>query len=233
MRLLICLLAGLWITVVHAQAPTSSYLTDVIAELEKSWPANRTVNLVFHGHSVPAGYFKTPEVRSLEAYPNLVRVELARRFPHATFNVIVTAMGGEDSVHGAERFETDVLTHHPDVVFIDYGLNDRRVGLAAARAAWTKMINSAGNSGVKLILLTPTPDMNSHLGDPAHPLEQQAAQIRRLAAGFNVGLADSLAAFRQALDSTPLPDLMSQANHPNGAGHRLVATEILKYFEPK
>ncbi|MCX6631512.1 MAG: hypothetical protein NTW28_28195 [Candidatus Solibacter sp.] len=81
-------------------APLSSYLSDVIAELQKEWPANRAVNILFHGHSVPAGYFKTPAVHSLEAYPHLVRAELARRFPHAVVNVIVTAKGGEDSVRG-------------------------------------------------------------------------------------------------------------------------------------
>jgi len=29
-------------------------------ELQKEWPKNRAMNIVFHGHSVPAGYFKTP-----------------------------------------------------------------------------------------------------------------------------------------------------------------------------
>lgn len=212
-------------------APPASYLADVIGELRKDWPANRTVNIVFHGHSVPAGYFKTPEVRSLEAYPHLVRAELARRFPHAVVNVIVTAKGGEDSVRGAARFETDVLACHPDVVLIDYALNDRRAGLDAARDAWSRMIRLAQGRGVKVILLTPTPDESARLDDPRDPLEMHAAQIRRLAAEFGVGLADSLAAFRRALDATPLSDLMAQTNHPNAAGHRLVAAEILKYFD--
>jgi len=42
------------------------YLSDVKQELEKTWPQNRTVNLVFHGHSVPAGYFLTPHVNTLQ-----------------------------------------------------------------------------------------------------------------------------------------------------------------------
>jgi acyl-CoA thioesterase-1 len=233
-RLTFLFATALLIPAAHAQvAPPSSYLADVMAEMQKLWPGNRTVNIVFHGHSVPAGYFKTPEVRSLEAYPHLVRAELAHRFPHSTFNVIVTAKGGEDSVHGAARFETEVLCHRPDVVLIDYGLNDRGPGLAAAREAWTKMIRLCQDRGIKLILLTPTPDQRSHLDDPDDPLEAHAAQIRRLAAEFRVGLADSMTAFQQAVKSMPLVDLMSQVNHPNAAGHRMVAIEILKYFEPK
>ena len=37
----------------HAQvADRASYLSDVVAELGKRWPESRTLNLVFHGHSV-------------------------------------------------------------------------------------------------------------------------------------------------------------------------------------
>lgn len=45
-----------------AAADPASYLAPVIGELGREYPRNRTVNLVFHGHSVPAGYFKTPHV---------------------------------------------------------------------------------------------------------------------------------------------------------------------------
>jgi lysophospholipase L1-like esterase len=179
---------------------------------------------------VPAGYFKTPEVRSLEAYPHLVREGLARLFPHAVINVIVSARGGENAVDGAARFNRDVLAHNPDLVLIDYSLNDRRVGLEAARAAWTRMIVAARNRGAAVVLLTPTPDLKSTLGDPRDPLEQQAVQVRQLAAEFSVGLVDSLRIFEQAADAEHMPELMSQNNHPNGNGHRLIAAAILQYF---
>jgi len=39
-------------------ADPSDYFDDVKTELKKEWPGNRTINLVFHGHSVPAGYLK-------------------------------------------------------------------------------------------------------------------------------------------------------------------------------
>jgi acyl-CoA thioesterase I len=216
----------------HAGEPArpETYLTSLIAELRKDWPGNRTVNIVFHGHSVPAGYFRTPEVRSLEAYPHLVREGLARLFSHAVINVIISAKGGEDSVDGAARFERDVLAHNPDVVLIDYSLNDRRPGLEAARAAWTKMIVAARNRGAAVILLTPTPDLRASLGDPSDPLEQHAAQVRQLAGAFGVGLVDSLWIFEQGADAEHMPELMAQSNHPNERGHRLVAAEILRYF---
>ena len=112
------------------------YLADVLSILREPWPENRTVNIVCHGHSVPAGYFATPAVDTFNAYPHLLHAGLKERFRNAVINVIVTAIGGENSSSGAERFERDVLCHRPDVVTIDYGLNDRGIGLDRATAGW-------------------------------------------------------------------------------------------------
>lgn len=208
-----------------------TYLADVVALLRQEWPANRTVNIVCHGHSVPSGYFQTPVVDTFNAYPHLLHQALKERFPFAVVNVIVTAIGGENSVQGAERFARDVLAVRPDVVTIDYSLNDRGLGLAAARAAWSGMIAQALAVKAKVILLTPTADLASNLEDPADPLNQHAAQVRALAQAFDVALVDSLASFRQrVMDDANLPDLMSQGNHPNRAGHDLVVRELLPWL---
>ena len=36
------------------------YLEELCTRLAQRWPDNRTVNIVCHGHSVPAGYAATP-----------------------------------------------------------------------------------------------------------------------------------------------------------------------------
>lgn len=217
-------------------ADRSTYLRDVVAVLKAQWPDNRAVNLVCHGHSVPAGYFATPRVDSLSAYPHLLRVALAERYPYAVVNVIVSAIGGESSPAGAARFERDALTHRPDVVCIDYGLNDRGIGLAAARAAWESMIAAAQRSGARVLLLTPTPDMTQAPGAAdaeRRPLREHAAQIRALADGHGVGLVDSLAqADARCAAGGDLTDLLSWSNHPNRAGHELVARALLRWFPP-
>lgn len=214
-----------------APADPKTYLANVCAELTKCWPTNRTVTIVCHGHSVPAGYFRTPAVHTFEAYPYLLHRGLARRFPHAVINVIVTGIGGENSEQGAKRFRRDVLNIRPDVITIDYGLNDRYIGLARSDKAWRRMIKMALARHIKVILLTPTPDLTAHLDDPNDPLNQHADQIRRLAAEYHVGLVDSLALFEAKVRSgTPLKNLMAQSNHPNRLGHEIVAAGLLKWF---
>lgn len=219
---------------IPAVASPTNYLLSVSCEMAQCWPTNHSVNIVCHGHSVPAGYARTPEVRTFDAYPYLLHRGLSERFPHAVINVIVTAIGGENSESGAKRFEQDVLSLRPEVVTIDYALNDRKIGLARAEKAWRAMIEAALAAKVKVILLTPTADLRSKLDDPNDPLNQHTEQIRRLAAEYHVGLVDSLAQFKNYMhDGGKLADLMAQGNHPNRKGHELVAAELLKWFPKK
>lgn len=139
MRILLIFIASIAsMTAIAQQNPPLSsekepYLKSISDLCKVDWPKNRTVNIICHGHSVPSGYFKTPEVNSLESYPNLLRISLAKIFPHAVINVIVTSIGGEASDRGAARFTEDVLSHKPDVITIDYALNDRGIGLESQR----------------------------------------------------------------------------------------------------
>ena len=190
----------------------SSYLAAFCQAARTAWPKNRTLTLVFHGDSVPAGYAKSPAVHPFDAYPHLLRVALNERFPYAVLNVTTTAIGGEASDAGAARFERDVLPLRPDVVFIDYALNDPRIGIAKAKVAWQSMIDRCKKAGIPVILLTPTADLAVKLSDGNAPLNRIAEMIRTMAAENHVGLVDSLAAFEAAVASgTPMESLMANA----------------------
>ena len=208
------------------------YLAPVLDKMAAQWPRNQTVNIVCHGHSVPAGYFATPFVNTFSAYPHLLHCLIKERFPFAVSNVIVTAIGGEASVKGAARFQNEVLCHRPDVLTIDYGLNDRFVGLEAAKSAWESMIGDALSANVKVILCTPTWDNNYYRrNEQWEQLCRHAEQIRTLADKYSVGLADSFEAYRRHVsEDSDLSKYLSHVNHPTQAGHRLVAEEIAKYF---
>lgn len=208
-----------------------TYLADILTLFNQTWPTNRCINIICHGHSVPAGYFKTPVVDSPNAYPYLLFMGLKERFPFAVLNVIVTAIGGENSARGAARFEKDVLSKNPDVICIDYGLNDRGMGLEKTRTALVSMITSAKSRKIKVILLTPTADMGANLDDARDPLNQQAVLIRAIAREQQVGLVDSLAEFHSYVkQGGNLSDLMSQGNHPNRKGHDLVVNKLREWF---
>lgn len=214
------------------QVLSSTYLSTIKEELEKDWPQNRTINLVFHGHSVPAGYFKTPTVNTLEAYPIQVLAHIKPLYPKAVINVINTSIGGENAESGSKRFKSTVLNHRPDVLFIDYALNDRRIGLKKAKKSWEKMIKKALKKKIKVILLTPSPDLKVNLLTANNVLERHSLQIIELAQTHDIGIVNSYQLFKnKLLAGENLESYMSQSNHPNEKGHALIAAEIISYFK--
>ncbi|GAB3499983.1 SGNH/GDSL hydrolase family protein [Spirosoma knui] len=224
------LLIGLSSGLQAQQADSATYLAAVKNELNAVWPKNRTINLVFHGHSVPAGYWHDHEVHTLESYPNLLLKKLKEQYPYAVINVIVTAIGGENSIKGQARFEQEVLVHKPDVLFIDYALNDQSAGLEKAKEAWEKMIQAALAKNIKIILLTPSPDQRVDIVAAGNRLELHTNQILKLAETHHVGIGNPYAQFRKVAVRGELPAYMSHVNHPNQKGHELIATELLKWF---
>lgn len=203
------------------------------AELDKPWPNNREVRCVFHGHSVPAGYFATPVIDTFNSYPHLFHRAWKAKHPFGFINVMVTAIGGENSTQGAARFARDVLSLKPDIVFLDYALNDRGIGLDKANEAWTSMILVGQKTGALIVLLTPTPDLAARMGEADEPLTQHSEQIKTLAKVHGLTLADPYHEFCRLRDAGhKLENFMSQGNHPNRAGHEIVAQLLMEQIDP-
>lgn len=212
-------------------ASNSSYLHLVVDELMKTWPQNRTVNLVFHGHSVPAGYFATPFVDSFNAYPHLLHRALKERFPFAVINAIVTAVGGETSDLGAARFQEEVLGHRADLLTIDYALNDRKIGLFTAEKSHREMLEAALEKSWKVLLMGPSADKRClYDHDDRRRLDAHNAQLKSLADEYNVGYVDILSLFDKEQKKGELDGFLSWHHHPNAAGHALIASELMKWF---
>jgi lysophospholipase L1-like esterase len=172
-------------------------------------------------------------VNTLDAYPFQVLKRIKEQYPLAVVNIINTSIGGENSVSGADRFESEVLIHKPDVLFLDYALNDTGIGLEKSYDAWNEMIGKALNKNIKIILLTPSPDQRINILEINNVLEQHQKQIRKLAKENGIGLVDSYDIFKEkVIAGDSISIFMSQVNHPNAKGHRLIADGIKVYFEP-
>lgn len=210
------------------------YLKEIKEKLELVWPENQTVNIVCHGHSMPAGYTASHMVRPLDAYPNQLRERLSYRFPTSVVNVIVTAIGGENSVPGAKRFESEVLNHKPELLLIDYGGNDRFIESARIRKAWSSMVERACEEHIKVLLLTPEVDCGGIYYEKDQlktDYEEVAAIIREVASEYKVGLVDVWQKFQNLLkDGRKRSDYMISVNHLNRRGHAVVTDAIMEWF---
>ena len=88
---------------------------------------DRELNIVYFGGSVTEGYGVSREVESWRA---LSGEWFKSQFPAATINTYSAAIGGTDTHLGIMRLETDVISKNPDLLFIEFAMNDNYCGLS-------------------------------------------------------------------------------------------------------
>jgi acyl-CoA thioesterase I len=117
----------------------------------------------------------------------------------------------------------------PDLLFIDYALNDIKIGLERAEKAWKSMIQEALGANVKLVPMTPTPDLKEEILDENATLTGYAKMIKRLGEAHQIPVVDVNAQFKTLKrEEGEISKYMSQNNHPNELGHQVVLKEIVK-----
>ncbi len=190
---------------------------------------------------------------------NIYADRLAKEFPAGGVpaRVINAGVGGHNTNHAAARFQKDVLSRHPNVVIIQFGINDAavdvwknppakaaRVSLEAYQKNLRSFVGALKSRGVRVILMTPnpmrwTPKLRRLYGKPPYDPEKPegfdvllfkyAEAVRRLAKRENVTLVDIHAAF-EAYGKKPgqkVDDLLLDGMHPNDRGHRLIADLLM------
>lgn len=226
-----------------------------------SFRSERPVVLGFLGDSVTHGCFEVfineagkvdTACEASSAYPALVAHELGRMFPFAQPAVINAGVSGDNAAGGRSRLARDVLFARPDLVFVNFGLNDSmnpdvEDGLRRYREAMKGIFEDVRSSGAECVLVTP----NHMCGYVSHRLENDTLaghrQGRRPRAkrGHSAPLCgrgprgspragravadtyrvwDALAA--AGVDTTEM--LANSINHPSREAHRLFVNEILR-----
>jgi len=139
--------------------------------------------------------------------------------------------------HGLRR---DVLPLKPDVVTIDFGMNDARGGdavLPIYRRATGELISQLRLANVRPVLLTPSPEERSQEGQPAGSaynlmLSKYSAAVREIAARDKVPFADQFQPYVELVDrarkTDPAFKTMPDGVHPFPSGHLVMAWGILK-----
>lgn len=106
-------------TSVHSEFFT---LRTPLANTYKKLTVDKELNVVFFGGSVTNGY--TPDNTDKYAWRQHVCAWLQKNFPQAQINQITSAIGGTGSKLGAFRVQRDVISKKPDLVFVEFSIND-------------------------------------------------------------------------------------------------------------
>lgn len=182
--------------------------------------------IVCFGDSITAGY----AVR--RGFPSFLLESLRQRFPDSKIEMINSGISGDTSQDGLGRLDWAVLSYEPDLVTINFGINDCVLGLSLEEfemnlVEMVRRIRAGPDS--EILLLSSQP-----LESP--PYDQRVLDyyqtVERVAKEMNVGFVDVYGAWMKRvragmpLDSLILPGL----DHPNEAGYKIIAEEVISLF---
>lgn len=180
--------------------------------------------------------------------------QLRARFPDVQF--VNRGVGGNDTGMASLRFEKDVLAERPQLVIVQFGINDStvdvwkvpprsepRVSLTIFEHNMRRFILDIRKAGGFPVLMTPnqirwTDELRRLYGKPPYDpasetgfsgiLAKYAAITRKLAFEYQVPLVDVFALYDKWEKDHQLSGskLLTDGMHPNSDGQRLVADAL-------
>jgi lysophospholipase L1-like esterase len=211
--------------------------------------ADESLTIVAFGDSTTAA--RGP----LKVYAKILEQELSDTGRSA--RIINAGIGGNNTVQARARFEKDVLTHKPNIVAIQFGINDAavdvwkdppetmpRVDAATFRDNLRFFSRALLAQDCHVVLMTPNPmrwtdKLRALYGKPPYQpdavdgfnviLSRYAQIVRSVAQQEAVPLVDVYARFMdfEAQQGNRLDDLLLDGMHPNDRGHQLIADALV------
>lgn len=184
------------------------------------------VTIVAFGDSITAGY----AVR--RGFPSFWKEMLIRKYPEARIKLINAGTSGDTTMDGLARLDWTVLSYEPDLVTINFGINDCVLGLGLEEfemnlVEMVRRIRSGPGSEILLLSSQPleTPPYDRLVLDYYQAIERVAGEM-------DVGFADVYRAWMKRVRAgTPLSSvILPGLDHPNEAGYRIIAEALMELF---
>jgi acyl-CoA thioesterase-1 len=184
------------------------------------------VTIVAFGDSITAGY----AVR--RGFPSFWKEMLTRKYPDAHIELINSGVSGDTTMNGIARLVWAVLAYEPDLVTINFGINDCILGpgLEEFEANLVEMVRRIRAGPASEILLLSSQPLETPPYDRLVLDYYQA--IERVAMEMDVGFVNVCRAWMQRIKAgTPLGSfLIPGLDHPNEAGYKITAEELMRLF---
>ena len=198
------------------------------------------VNLVAFGDSVTHGCFGPGEYDYESVYWNRLRLKLNAVCPTLPVNAINAGINGITAKASLSRIGRDVLSHHPDLVIVCFGLNDVNGPLDAYLSSLKEIFSACRSEERDTVFMTPNM-LNTYVADDTEDVYREYAAVTAgyqnggrmdrymaegcaLAAGMGVTVCDCYSAWKKRAESEDTTLLLAnRINHPVRAMHALFA----------
>lgn len=190
-----------------------------LKQVLKMAEANAPITVAFLGGSITQGSLATTDEN---CYAHRVFSWWEETFPDGDFTYVNAGIGGTTSHFGAARVDHDVLAYEPDVVFVEFSVNDEsnphflETYEGLVRHIWN------APSAPAVILIS---NVYYHNGGNAQLIHEQVARQ------YDLPLVSMQSAIYPAVREGHIAnrDITPDDLHPNDMGHMLVAS-VITYF---
>lgn len=175
----------------------------------------------FLGGSITQGSLSsTPKT----CYAYLVYEWWKKSFPNATFSFVNGGIGGTTSHYGGARAWKDVLCYRPDIVTVDFSVNDDA----------NEFFEETYEGTLRRLLAAPSDPAVVVLNNVFYDTGKNAQDYHnRIADHYgipHVSIKDTVYSYVES-GKIVRADITPDNLHPNDKGHRLVADEICKLLD--
>lgn len=233
-------------------------IADKIQRKVKKFDCDSPVKIAFLGDSVTHGCFETEEKQDgvvecdydgNAVYHARLKNLFGAAFPYCPVNIINAGISGGNAKAGFERLERDVLSAHPDLAVVCFGLNDvfgREAGLQEYLDAMEAIFQTLKKHDTEAILLTPNmmctyivPQLSGWLRDTADAcadlqnggmMDAYMNGVRNLCERIQVPVCDCYQIWKNlANHGADIPWLLANhINHPIRELHQIFASELFR-----
>ena len=194
------------------------------------------LTVVFFGGSLTWGANASDPQKT--SYRALMMDYLQRKYPAASFRFVDAAIGGTGSKLGLFRIDRDVLAYQPDLVFLDFTVNDGYSGEdPKSLSSYEELLRELVGNGVPVVQAYFA--FKFMLGPGYHPEKFVGYRQRRaLADAYQTGVGDALASIQEKVAAGQADlDVLWAINHgkdgahPDDAGYRLFFEAVRDGYE--
>ncbi len=193
------------------------------------------LQIVVNGLSTTTGCNVSSKINAQPYLPNwatMTTQALQREYGDAEISMVNTAVGGTLAAWGAENVQSNIIDYNPDLVFIEFGLNDPDI--TAFRTNMQSMVASIKQAlpDCEIVLVQSplaNPDVRGHY---AHQ-DAYISVLWQIAESYEgIAVANVSTVFDHLLSVKPFRDMTgNNVNHYNDFIERVYTQVILKVFD--
>ncbi len=203
------------------------------AKFDQRAQAGEHLTVAFIGGSLTWGSGATDP--QLTSYRAMTSKHLADHYPNAHFTFVDAAVGGTSSNLGAFRLQRDVIDHKPDLVFIEFTVNDGPYDVddekLASYESLTRRVLLETGAPVEIVIAAVKPDL-----EPANRKPRpRDAKHKEVAAAYNTALADTVTYMNGQVEkgrytTDEMWPNVPDTTHPGNKGYELYAEAAFNAF---